>query len=243
MPPTPLTLTNCRVKKVFTNDISDGYMSGTSGNETSAIASTSSGISSGRQFPSNLDKTITSPTLERPLRIKRRIKRVCPVITTKNELESESSQPSQTPPVDSGSPSISDRPSVMNLDGSVKLPHRKPALVIKRKIKKVHPQELTQNGISSESSNPSQSPCVESESILESLPTSKRRLKHRGFALARGQDLEEAMKNWAAMGAEPDITTDQVEEAYESDSVYSQESEFPGYAESLVDPWLNSKSR
>ncbi|EGG08569.1 uncharacterized protein MELLADRAFT_105025 [Melampsora larici-populina 98AG31] len=241
MPPPPLNLTTFRVKKVFTNDINDGYISGASANDRSAIESISSGPSSG--FPSNLERSVTSPILERPLRIKRRIKKVIPVVPINNELESESSQPIQTPLMESDSRGLSETSLIMNLDGSVKSPHRKPALIIRRKTKKTAPQEFDQDAVDAESSNPSQPPCAEPEPVLEALPTSKRRLKHRGFALARGQDLEEAMRNWSAVEAEPDLTTEKVEEAYESDSVYSQASEYSHYGESLVDPWLNTKRR
>ncbi|KAH9810670.1 hypothetical protein DFH28DRAFT_1184095 [Melampsora americana] len=235
MPPLPLNLNTFKLKKVFTNDVNDGYASASSGNEQSAIASASSGPSSGRQ-------TVTSPTLERPLRPRRRIKKVLSAEPTNEELESESSQPNQSPQLEPEYRSLSQKPSVMNFDGSVRLPHRKPALIIRSRSKKVLPHDFTKDTVDSESSNPSQSPCMESEFIDETLPTSKRRLKHRGFALARGENLEEAVKNWSAVEVNPDITTEEVE-GYDSESVYSQESESPNYRESLVDPWLNSKSQ
>ncbi|KAH9809677.1 hypothetical protein DFH28DRAFT_933589 [Melampsora americana] len=219
MTPLPLNLNTFKLKKVFTNDLNDGYASATSGNEQSAIASSSSGPSSSRQ-------TVTSPTLP-----------------TNEELESESSQSIQSPRFEPEYRSLSQKPSVMNSDGSVRLPHRRPALVIRSRNKKVLPHDFTKDTVDSESSNPSQSPCMESEFVDETLPISKRRLKHRGFALAPGENLEEAFKNWSAVEVNADLTTEKVEEGYDSESVYSQESESHDYEESLVHPWLNSKSQ
>ncbi|KAH9820543.1 hypothetical protein DFH28DRAFT_923831 [Melampsora americana] len=86
MRPPALNLKNCRVKKVFTHNVNNETMSYSSGSERSPFESEFGGLSPARLSLFNLDDPVPSPILERPLRIRSQIKKVCPPQFSRRQL-------------------------------------------------------------------------------------------------------------------------------------------------------------
>ncbi|KAH9814143.1 hypothetical protein DFH28DRAFT_1083153 [Melampsora americana] len=138
MRPPALNLKNCRVKKVFTNEVNNEDLSFASSSERSSLELEFGGLSPARLSMFNLDEPLPSPILERPLRIRRRVRNVDSVVSANSPSTSQSSH------IESQSPfRFSGPPLVMNPDGSVRSPHRRPALIIKSRIKKRCPPPLS----------------------------------------------------------------------------------------------------
>ncbi|EGG11294.1 uncharacterized protein MELLADRAFT_90754 [Melampsora larici-populina 98AG31] len=140
MRPPALDLKNCRVKKVFTNNVNNVNSGAASGSERSPLELEFGGLSPARLSIFNLEEPLPSPTLERPLRIRRRSTSLS-VLSGAAGDNSMTSNPSHIAPrprfIYSGPPLL------MNPDGSVKSPHRTPNLIIKSTIKKVCPRKTS----------------------------------------------------------------------------------------------------
>ncbi|EGF97784.1 uncharacterized protein MELLADRAFT_84470 [Melampsora larici-populina 98AG31] len=138
MRPPALDLKSCRVKKVFTNNVNTDNPGAASGSERSPLELEFGGLSPARLSIFNLEEPFPSPTLERPLRIRRRStsSSVLSGVSGDNSMTSNPSHIAPRPRFIYSGP-----PLLMNPDGSVKSPHRTPNLIIKSTIKKVCPRK------------------------------------------------------------------------------------------------------
>ncbi|KAH9820714.1 hypothetical protein DFH28DRAFT_953054 [Melampsora americana] len=86
MHPPSLNLKNCRIKKVFTHNVNNETISYSSGSERSPLELEFGGLSPARLSLFNLEDPVPSPILERPLRIRSQIKKVCPPELSRRQL-------------------------------------------------------------------------------------------------------------------------------------------------------------
>ncbi|EGF98496.1 uncharacterized protein MELLADRAFT_95662 [Melampsora larici-populina 98AG31] len=270
MRPPALNLKNCRIKKVFTNNLNDAdashfltiilllLQSYASGSEQSSLELEFGGLSPARLAMFNLEDPLPSPILERPLRIRSPIRNAfsegsafLPMTPNSSRIESQAASLHSGPPL------------VMNPDGSVQSPHRKPDLIIKGGIKRVcitelalidlyfvlPPFEPLKRVLYTIPEEPEEEEMVESkgkgkalakdDKDFETVSTSifKPRLKHRGFVVADGQDVGEALRLWVGNDEKPEIKTEVVDESHANDISHSSE-----YGESSVGSsmWRNT---
>ncbi|EGF99961.1 uncharacterized protein MELLADRAFT_68175 [Melampsora larici-populina 98AG31] len=297
MRPPALNLKNCRIKKVFTNNINDADASYASGSEQRSLELEFGGLSPARLAMFNLEDPLPSPILERPLRIRSPIRNVfsegssvLPMVSivdvstycfqssihlltylsplcVSSSLSSWYSESFKTPDssrIESQASSLYyGPPLVMNPDGSVQSPHRKPDLIIKGGIKKVcitelalidlyfvlPPFEPLKRVLYTIPEEPEEEEMVESkdkgkalandDEDFETVPNFivKPRLKHRGFVVADGQDVGEALRLWVGNEEKPEIKTEVVDECHANDISSSSE-----YGKSSVESsmWRNT---
>ncbi|KAH9817839.1 hypothetical protein DFH28DRAFT_1219665 [Melampsora americana] len=86
MHPPSLNVKNCRIKKVFNHNVNNETISYSSGSERSPLESEFGDLSPDRLSLFNLEDPVPSPILERPLRIRSQIKKVCPPELSRRQL-------------------------------------------------------------------------------------------------------------------------------------------------------------